>query len=239
MPADYPVTPPALPPPVFTSQRWTDVTFIHWPVEPAAVAHLYPQGTRPDVVDGVTYVGLIPFTMRDLTLALPRAVPYLGHFLETNVRLYSTDDAGRHGVLFRSLETERLAIVPAIRASLGVPYTWARMSMSRDGDRVTYDSVRRLPRRGLRSRVVVDVGERVEPTSLEVWLTARWGAHTRKAGRTWWVPNEHEPWPLHSAEIVDLTSDLVAAADVVTSGGTLRALYSPGVTARFGRPSVV
>jgi uncharacterized protein len=239
MPADYPVTPPALPPPVFTSQRWTDVTFIHWPVEPAAVAHLYPQGTRPDVVDGVTYVGLIPFTMRDLTLALPRAVPYLGHFLETNVRLYSTDDAGRHGVLFRSLETERLAIVPAIRASLGVPYTWARMSMSRDGDRVTYDSVRRLPRRGLRSRVVVDVGERVEPTPLEVWLTARWGAHTRKAGRTWWVPNEHEPWPLHSAEIVDLTSDLVAAADVVTSGGTLRALYSPGVTARFGRPSVV
>jgi uncharacterized protein YqjF (DUF2071 family) len=239
MPADHPVTPPALPPPVFTSQRWTDVTFIHWPVEPAAVAHLYPQGTRPDVVDGVTYVGLIPFTMRDLTLALPRAVPYLGHFLETNVRLYSTDDAGRHGVLFRSLETERLAIVPAIRASLGVPYTWARMSMSRDGDRVTYDSVRRLPRRGLRSRVVVDVGERVEPTPLEVWLTARWGAHTRKAGRTWWVPNEHEPWPLHSAEIVDLTSDLVAAADVVTSGGTLRALYSPGVTARFGRPSVV
>ncbi|GAA1700197.1 hypothetical protein MMUR_30690 [Mycolicibacterium murale] len=239
MPADYPVTPPALPPPVFTSQRWTDVTFIHWPVEPAAVAHLYPQGTRPDVVDGVTYVGLIPFTMRDLTLALPRAVPYLGHFLETNVRLYSTDDAGRHGVLFRSLETERLAIVPAIRASLGVPYTWARMSMSRDGDRVTYDSVRRLPRRGLRSRVVVDVGERVEPTPLEVWLTARWGAHTRKAGRTWWVPTEHEPWPLHSAEIVDLTSDLVAAADVVTSGGTLRALYSPGVTARFGRPSVV
>lgn len=142
-------------------------------------------------------------------------------------------------MLFRSLETERLAIVPAIRASLGVPYTWARMSMSRDGDRVTYDSVRRLPRRGLRSRVVADVGERVEPTSLEVWLTARWGAHTRKAGRTWWVPNEHEPWPLHSAEIVDLTSDLVAAADVVTSGGTLRALYSPGVTARFGRPSVV
>jgi uncharacterized protein len=239
MPADYPVTPPALPPPVFTSQRWTDVTFIHWPVEPEAVAHLYPPGTRPDVVDGVTYVGLIPFGMRDLTLAVPRPVPYLGHFLETNVRLYSTDDAGRHGVLFCSLETERLAIVPAIRAALGVPYTWARMSMTRDGDRVTYDSVRRLPRRGLRSRVVVDVGERVEPTPLEVWLTARWGAHTRKAGRTWWVPNEHGPWPVHTAEIVDLASDLVAAAGVVTAGGALRALYSPGVTTRFGRPSVV
>ncbi len=239
MSADYPVIPPALPPPVFTSQRWTDVTFIHWPVEPAAVAHLYPPGTRPDVIDGVTYVGLIPFAMRDLTLGVWRPVPYLGHFLETNVRLYSTDDAGRHGVLFRSLETERLAIVPAIRISLGVPYTWARMTMTRAGNRVAYDSVRRLPRRGLRSRVVVDIGERVEPTPLEVWLTARWGAHTRKAGRTWWVPNEHGPWPLHAAEIVHLTGDLVVAADVVTTGGALRALYSPGVTTRFGRPSVV
>jgi uncharacterized protein YqjF (DUF2071 family) len=237
--ADYPVTPPALPPPVFSAQRWTQLTFVHWPVDPGAVAHFFPPGTRPDVIDGVTYVGLIPFAMKDLALAVSRPLPYFGHFLETNVRLYSTDDAGRHGVLFRSLEAERLAIVPTTRITLGVPYTWARMRMSRDGDRITYESVRRLPRRGLRSTVVVDVGGPVEPTPLEVWLTARWGAHSRKAGRTWWVPNEHETWPLHTAEIVDVTSDLVAAAGVTTTGGPLRALYSPGVSARFGRPSVV
>jgi uncharacterized protein len=174
-----------------------------------------------------------------VALAISRPLPYLGHFLETNVRLYSTDDAGRHGVLFRSLETERLAMVPATRIALGVPYTWARMRMTREGDRITYDSVRRLPRRGLRSRVVVDVGARVEPTPLEVWLTARWGAHTRKAGRTWWVPNEHEPWPLYDAEIIDVTSDLVTAAGVTLAGAPLRGLFSPGVSARFGRPSVV
>ena len=237
--ADYPVTPPPLTSPVFSAQRWAELTFVHWPVDPAAVAHFFPPGTRPDVVDGVTYVGLIPFSMRDLAVAVPRPIPYFGYFLETNVRLYSTDDSGRHGVLFRSLETERLAMVPAARISLGTPYTWARMRMSRAGDRITYDSVRRLPRRGLRSRVVVDVGARVEPTPLEVWLTARWGAHTRKAGRTWWVPNEHEEWPLHTAEIIDVTSDLVAAAGVATTGAPLRALYSPGVSARFGRPSVV
>jgi uncharacterized protein len=233
----YPLTPPALPPPVFSAQRWSEVTFVHWPVRPDAVAHLYPTGTRPDVfADGLTYVGLVPFAMSEVALGFSRAIPYFGRFLETNVRLYSTDEAGRHGVLFRSLETERLAVVPVTRIGLGVPYTWAKMRLTRTGDRISYDSVRRWPGRGLRNRLVVDVGAPIQPTPLEHWLTARWGAHTRKAGRTWWVPNEHEPWPLHAAELVELDDDLLSASGVRTAGDPLRILYSPGVRARFGRP---
>jgi uncharacterized protein YqjF (DUF2071 family) len=237
---DIPLVAPPLLWPVFTHQHWADLTFVHWPVHPDAVAHLYPPGARPDVfTDGMTYVGLVPFAMNDVALGFSRPIPYFGRFLETNVRLYSTDDAGRHGVLFRSLETTRLAVVPVTRIGLGTPYTWAKMRLTRHGDRITYDSVRRWPTRGLRSRVTVDVGAVVDPTPLEVWLTARWGAHTRKAGRTWWVPNEHEPFPLHSAELVELDSELVAAGGVALAGERLRALYSPGVRARFGRPCLV
>ncbi len=237
--SEFAVHAPPLPRPVTFDQFWADLTFLHWPVDPATVARFFPPGTRPDVVDGVTYVGLIPFAMRDLRLGTAVRLPYFGTFAETNVRLYSVDDAGRHGVLFRSLEAERLAAVAASRAALGIPYTWAKMRVTRDGDRIRYDSVRRWPQRGLRSDVEVRIGEPVEPTALEVWLTARWGAHTRKAGRTWWLPNEHVTWPLRSAEIVDLASELVAAAGVATDGPGLRALYSPGVHARFGRPSKV
>jgi uncharacterized protein YqjF (DUF2071 family) len=237
---DFLVTAPELRPPVFTHQFWGDLTFLHWPVDPATVAHMFPDGSRPDVFDdGLTYVALVPFAMTDLSLGLPGAIPYFGRFLETNVRLYSTDDAGRHGVLFRSLETARLAVVPVARAVLGTPYTWAKMRLVRNDRRITYDSVRRLPGRGLRCRVDVEVGEPVEPTPLEIWLTARWGAHTRKAGRTWWVPNEHVPFPLHSATVLGLADDLVAASGVVPSGDRLRALYSPGVRASFGRPTML
>ena len=99
------------------AQLWADLTFIHWPVRPRDVAHLYPPGTRPDVfADGLTYAGLIPFTMRRTALVRRSPLPYFGTFHETNVRLYSIDDAGRHGVLFRSLETARLAVVPVVRA---------------------------------------------------------------------------------------------------------------------------
>ncbi len=237
--AEYSVNPPALRRPVFFDQRWGDVTCIHWPVLSESVEHLYPPGTRADVfADGMTYVALVPFDARCPARDL-NAWPYFGTFLETNIRLYSVDDAGRHGVLFRSLETSRLAVVPLTRIVLGIPYIWAKMRMTRCGDRIAYDSVRRWPRRGLQSRLTITVGEVVEPTPLEVWLTARWGAHTRKAGRTRWLPNEHEPWPLRAAEIVELDDDLLGASTVQPAGDRVRALFSPGVRTRFGRPALV
>jgi uncharacterized protein YqjF (DUF2071 family) len=236
----YPVSPPPLPGRVTFDQRWADLTFIHWPVRPATVEALYPPGTRPDVfADGMTYVGLIPFVLASTKIGTALPVPYFGSFAETNVRLYSVDDAGHHGVVFRSLETARLAAVPVIRLGVGVPYVWSRMRVTRHGDHITYDSVRRWPRRGLRTRVTVAVGAAVEPTPLELWLTARWGAHTRKAGRTWWVPNEHGPWPFRAAEIVELSDELVGACAVRPAGERLRALFSPGLRNRFGRPRVV
>jgi uncharacterized protein YqjF (DUF2071 family) len=96
-----------------------------------------------------------------------------------------------------------------------------------------------LAEEGLRTRLTIEVGAAVDPTPLEIWLTARWGAHTRKAGRTWWVPNEHGPFPLHAAEVVDLDDDLVPASGARPTGERLRALFSPGVRARFGRPAHV
>ena len=161
--------------PVCVQQFWADLTFVHWPVRPEDVAHLFPPGTRPDVFDGKTYAGLIPFTMRATALGSALPLPYFGTFHETNVRLYSIDDAGRHGVVFRSLETARLAVVPVVRAALGVPYTWARMRITRSGDQISYDSQRRWPRRGLRSRLTVRIGDAVEPTPLEVWLSRQMG----------------------------------------------------------------
>jgi uncharacterized protein YqjF (DUF2071 family) len=237
--ADYPVDPPPLRRPVVLTQSWSDVTFIHWPVHPDSIAHMYPPGTRPDVfADGMTYVGLLPFVARGSRLGSAIPLPYFGTYPENNIRLYSIDDAGRHGLLFRSLETTRLAVVPLTRTGLGVPYSWAKMRVTRSADRITYHSVRRWPRRGLRSRVSVSVGGVVEPTALEVWLTSRWGAHTRKAGRTWWVPVAHKLWLLQAAEVDELDDELLGASGVRPAGERLRALFSPGVRTRFGRPAV-
>ena len=36
--AGFPVTPPPLPRPVAFDQRWSELTFLHWPVRPESVA---------------------------------------------------------------------------------------------------------------------------------------------------------------------------------------------------------
>ena len=49
------------------TQAWRDLTFLHWAVDPAEVAPLLPPGIRPDVHEGRTYVGLVPFRMVGVT----------------------------------------------------------------------------------------------------------------------------------------------------------------------------
>ena len=222
--------------PVLT-QGWRDVAFLHWAVDPARVAPLLPAGTRPDVLDGATYVGLIPFRMRRIGLLGTPGIPYLGSFAETNVRLYSVDDRGRRGVVFRSLDAERLVPVVTARWAARLPYAWSRMRIERTGDRCTYSCRRRWPGpAGAHSRMTVRVGVRLpRPEPLDQFLTARWGLHRRgSAGPAYW-PNEHPEWPLHRAELVDLDDSLLSAAGLGDlSGPPDSVLFSPGVDVRFG-----
>jgi uncharacterized protein YqjF (DUF2071 family) len=227
---------------VISTQSWRDLTFMHWAVDPERVAPLLPPGTRPDLHEGCTYVGLVPFRMVGVSLGRGPGIPYFGTFLETNVRLYSVDETGRRGVVFLSLDADRAAVVPAVRATVGAPYRWARMRFRRAGNRVTYEArLRRLPRFGTErpaSRVVVRVGKPRTATPLDDFLTARWGAHLRRGHRTTYVPNRHEPWPLHDAEVLELDDELVASVGLpgVADRPPDHVAFSDGVHAEFGPP---
>lgn len=232
---------PPLRSPALTSQHWDNLTFLHWPVDPASVARFFPPGVRPDVIDGVSYVGLVPFQMRG---AGPARVPvaYFGSFCETNIRLYSVDAQDRHGILFLTLEASRLATVLLARVGLGLPYTWSAMSARTRSGVLTYRGRRRWPdgRQRAGGTVRVRPGAPTTPTLTETWLTSRWGLHTAVAGRTIWVPNGHPPWPLHDAELLDLDSDLARSCGIrVEPSAILRPLWSPGVRTTFGLPTRV
>jgi len=231
-----PVAPP-LPTPQILSQHWRWASFLHWRVDSALVAHLLPQGTVPDEFDGSAWVGLIGFHMSEFAIRPGPPLPFFGEFPEINVRLYSVDAAGNRGVVFRSLEATRLLTVLGARLSLGVPYEWARMSM-RVGAEIEYRS-RRFGRGHPSTLMVVRPTDAVvENDPLADFLTARWGMHTRVLGRTRFVPNEHQSWPLQRAELVALQDGLVEAAGIpnVAQRPPDSVLYSPGVRTTFGLP---
>jgi uncharacterized protein YqjF (DUF2071 family) len=217
-------------------QAWLDLTFVHWALDPGVVAPLLPDGVRPDVLDGVTQVGLVAFRMRDVGIWRSPTIPYFGSFAETNVRLYTVDEAGRRGVFFLSLDATRLVPVLVARA-LGVPYLWSRMSVTAAGDDHAYACRRRWPGpRGVTCRLVVRPGASIaEPTTLERWVTARWGLHlSGRTGPAYW-PNEHPEWPLHRAELVELDDQLVPATGLPRpQAPPTSVLWSPGVRVRFG-----
>lgn len=226
--------------PAIMGQRWRDLVFLHWRVPAGRLQPLVPRGCKVDTFDGSAWVGLIPFRLLEAGPGRLPAVPWLGSFVEWNVRTYTVDAEGRRDVAFMSLDAQRLGVVLGARAVFALPYAWARMSASRTGDVLRYDSRRRWPGpRGASSSAVVRLGPPVaDPDPLAQFLTARFGLHTRIGGRLVHVPNVHEPWPLHEAELLHLDDGLLAAAGLpgLADRAPDSVLASPGVRTHFGAP---
>ena len=229
---------PELVGPVMMTQQWRDLTFLHWALDPELVAHRMPPGVRPDTIDGVTYVGLIPFRMVGAGLGRGPGVRWLGSFLETNVRLYSVDDTGRRGIVFLSLDADRAAVVAGARAAFALPYRWARMRHRVSGDVHSYDARLRVPGSRAQSHIVIRAGAPRRPTRLDDFLSARWGLHVSAWGLTRYVPNRHEPWPVHDAEVLALDDGLMASVGLpdLSSRPPDHVAFSPGVRTEFGFP---
>lgn len=167
-------------------------------------------------------------------------MPWLGSFAETNVRLYSVDEQGRRGIVFRTLEASRLAVVLGARAAFALPYAWAKMRVIEADGVLTYSSRRRWPGpQAAATRVVVRPGEPLPAGDpLGDFLTARWGLHTRAFGRTLYVPNRHETWPLQRAELLHLDDVLLDVCGLpgVSARPPDSVLFSRGVRTVFVVP---
>ena len=214
-------------------QQWTSLTFLHWPFEPEVIQARLPDGFTVDVWDGMAWVGMTPFVMTLRVAGLP-SLPGMSTFPETNLRTYVRGPDGRDGIWFFSLEAQSLPLVLGARTLYGVPYRWADMSVQREGDVVRYRSRRRFgPPAG--HDISVQVGAPIEdPPEFDAWLSGRWRAWTRVAGRMFDVPAEHPPWALHEATLVHLDETLLAASGLTRPASPPRVTHSPGTVVRLG-----
>jgi uncharacterized protein len=220
---DPPATPAVAPLPVALS----DVTFLHWRYQPEVVRPLLPPGTRPDSFDGAAYVGLVALRMRSY-----------GEFLQFNVRTYSVDRHGRRGVVFLTMEANRLPWVLAGGAAR-LPYRWSRASLTRDVHELDYHTARRWPSpTGVGTRIRVRVGQPIEGNPLDHFLTARWRLHFRIPAATLTTRLTHNRWPLHAADLLELHDELLTTAGLpAPTAPPTNLLYSPCVQGRLGLPT--
>lgn len=232
-------SPHSIPQPIM-SQEWRNVTFLHWRIDTKLAASLMPRGVIPDEYDGSSWVGLVPFTLCRTRFGRSPVVPFFGTFHETNVRLYAQDQEGRRGVVFLSLDAERFAAVLTARLAFGLPYRWSSMSCQRRSDSLLFAARRHSSsRHTCDSRVEITPGVRIaKPDAQAEFLTARWALFSQHRGRTIFLPNRHEPWPLHHAELNDFSDTLLARAGLpgVAARPPDSVLFSPGVHTVFGAP---
>jgi uncharacterized protein len=217
--------------------HWGELTFLHWAYPVETVQRLLPSSLTVDAIDGVAWMGLVPFFMQ-VSPPGRGPLPGVGRFCETNVRTYVRDTDGRPGIWFFSLDATGLAAVVTARVTYRLPYCWSRMRLTHDGDLLRYDCRRRWPGPA-ESHAVVRVGERYAPSELsllEHFLTARWILFSRTRRHHRLARAAHAPWVLHRATAVEVRDGLLEAAGLPAPVGPPLAHYSPGVQVKIGRP---
>jgi uncharacterized protein len=197
------------------SMAWEDLLFLHWPVAPESLRPLIPAGLELDLFDGVAWLAVVPFRMRDTRLRWLPGMPGAATFPELNVRTY-VRGGDLPGVWFFSLDAASTLAVKTARRFFHLPYHRADMRADSVGETVCYSSRRSGADEGF-AEFEGDYGPTgpvtlARPGTLEHWLTERYrlfAADTR--GRIWRGEIRHEPWPLQPAKARVRTNTLLAA----------------------------
>lgn len=196
-------------------QTWHDLLFAHWPIPPGVMRGLVPSELMLDQWDGSCWVGVVPFWMSGVRIRGLPPIPGASRFPELNVRTYVTH-GGKAGVYFFSLDAASRLAVWAARRFYYLPYYHARMQTARQGEEVTYHSLRLESGGEFRGtyRSVAPVVRRASGT-IEHWLTERYCLYTVHAGRVYRGEVHHEPWPLQDARAEIAINSIATVAGLV------------------------
>jgi uncharacterized protein YqjF (DUF2071 family) len=118
------------------TQRWNDLLFAHWPIAPAAIAAVLPEGLEVDTFQGSAWLGVAPFWLDRIKVRGVPPIPGARSFPDLNLRTYVRDrQTGTPGVYFFSLDSSNVLAVAAARVFFHLPYHWAEMRLEHRSER--------------------------------------------------------------------------------------------------------
>jgi uncharacterized protein len=214
-------------------QRWRHLLFLHWEVPAAALRALIPAEIEIDTFEGRAYVGVVPFTMLDVSPRWSPSIPGISNFHELNVRTYVHYKGNDPGVWFFSLDAASSIAVLVARAGWSLPYHRAKMKLSIEGDHVHYKSERLWPGpKPAELECTYTIGSSLGPATpdtFEHFLAERYILYAVQGGELVSGRVHHKPYPLHCADVHAIRESMVRATGLPDPSGAPHTLYSPGV----------
>ena len=203
-------------------QTWSNIVWCHWAVDPQQVKAVIPTGLEPDLFEGKAWVGLIPFSMKNLRLPGPFAIlsklVRVSNFGEVNVRTYVKDSKGRSGVWFCTLDSDDWLAVKTANIAFGLPYRLSETRLEKTGSIIKWSN----RRKGDQAKAELEVTASDEPwreaaSGLEQFLVERYSLYTLRRGKLLRGSLSHEKWNVRSAELQQLNDETVRVAGFKTS----------------------
>lgn len=175
------------------SQRWSDVVFLHYKVDPQELQKKVPFPL--DLYEGDAIVSIVPFVMSRIRFPFLLPVPGLSQLLELNLRTYVIVN-GRPAVYFFTLDSNHLPGVLIARWFFALPYRWIKLTFS--FDRWYEFQSKDFYLKG-------SVGELKAPNEFDRWSTERYALFTKRGLKTYQGIVEHGPWKLQAFQVQELS----------------------------------
>jgi hypothetical protein len=191
-------------------QRWNQLLFAHWEVDPGEVQATLPRGLHVDTFAGAAYLGIVPFAMERVRPAGLPPLPWVSWFLELNVRTYVHDATGRPGVWFYSLDCNRALAVAIARRFFHLPYFRARMAASVHEGTIRHECQRRdeAARPCRYTWTPGATAAPVSPGSLEFFLVERYLLFAADAaGQLYAGRVHHAPYRVNAPAVSELSTE--------------------------------
>lgn len=215
-------------------QRWNDLLFLHWRVPVAVLRGLIPTTLEIDTFEGEAWVGVVPFSMREVRPSWAFAVPPISNFEETNVRTYVHREGRDPGVWFFSLDAANALAVWIARTFWDLPYFTAAMSIAKGPEgSIAYRTARKGAAQGRLSADYRPLGSPspARPGTLEHFLAERYVLYAPRADGSLRLGRvHHTPYPLERVELRAWSEDLTAAAGIVRPDEPPLVHYAAGVS---------
>ena len=205
--------------PWIMAQRWTDLLFAHWPVDPQALRAIVPASLPLDLFENRAWISIAAFFLSHLRARWLPALPLISEFPELNVRTYVTL-GGKPGVYFFSLDAGSALAVAAARTTYFLPYFRASMNIRAAADGTLQYNSRRTDSRGRPAELIARYRptgpiSRAKPGSLDHWLTERYCLYAiDHAARVRRADIHHHQWPLQPADAEISLNTMASAAGI-------------------------